>query len=179
MKIYTRSGDKGNTSLFDESRVPKDSARVESYGTLDELNSQLGMARSMLKNKEIAETIKKIQRELFNVAGELATPNSEDFPEKIEQENIEELEEVIDGLLDKMNKEQLSKFIIPGSNRCSAALHVARTICRRAERRIISLAREEEIREEVLKYVNRLSDVIYSLARYVETELDYVDFKKE
>ncbi len=179
MKIYTRSGDKGNTSLFDNSRVPKDSIRVESYGTLDELNSQLGMARSMLKNNEIAETIKKVQRQLFNVAGELATPNSEDFPERVRPEDIEELEGIIDNLLDKMNKEQLSKFIIPGSNRCSAALHVARTICRRAERRIITLAREEEIREELLKYVNRLSDVIYSLARYVESELDYVDFKKE
>ena len=78
-----------------------------------------------------------------------------------------------------MNKEQLYKFIIPGSNRCSAALHIARTICRRAERRIITLVREEEIREVLLKYVNRLSDVIYSLARYVETELDYVDFKSE
>jgi cob(I)alamin adenosyltransferase len=179
MKIYTRSGDKGNTSLFDNSRVPKDSTRVESYGTLDELNSQLGMARSMLKNKEIAGTIKKIQRQLFNVAGELATPDSDEFPERVEQADIEGLEEIIDGLLEKMNKEQLNKFIIPGSNRCSAALHVARTICRRAERRIISLAREEDIREEVLKYVNRLSDVIYSLARYVESELDYVDFKKE
>src|SRR6056297_293512 len=99
MKIYTRSGDKGNTSLFDNSRVPKDSIRVESYGTLDELNCQLGMARSMLKNKEIAGTIKKIQRQLFNVAGELATPNSEDFPERVKPEDIEELEGIIDNLL--------------------------------------------------------------------------------
>ncbi|HKL12638.1 MAG TPA: cob(I)yrinic acid a,c-diamide adenosyltransferase, partial [Halanaerobiales bacterium] len=147
MKIYTRGGDKGNTSLFDNSRVPKDSARVESYGTLDELNSQLGMARSMLKNNELANTIKNIQRQLFNVAGELATPHSEEFPERVEQKDIEKLEDTIDGYLDKLNKEQLSKFIIPGSNRCSAALHVARTICRRAERRIITLAREEEVRE--------------------------------
>lgn len=177
MKIYTRSGDKGNTSLFDDSRVPKDSARVESYGTLDELNSHLGMARSLVDDEDISEIIKRIQRELFDVAGELATPKGDDFPEKIKQKNIEELEEIIDNLLEKMNKEQLSKFIIPGSNRCSAALHIARTVCRRAERRIITLAREEEIREMLLKYVNRLSDVIYSLARYVETELDYVDFK--
>lgn len=179
MKIYTRSGDKGNTSLFDNSRVPKDSARVESYGTLDELNSHLGMARSLVNDENISEIIKSIQRELFDVAGELATPDGDDFPEKIEQKDIKDLEEIIDNLLEKMNKEQLSKFIIPGSNRCSAALHIARTVCRRAERRIITLAREEEIREVLLKYVNRLSDVIYSLARFVETELNYVNFKTE
>lgn len=178
MKIYTRSGDEGNTSLFDNTRVPKDSARVESYGTLDELNSQLGLARSFIENKEISDIIKELQRKLFNVAGELATPNSEDFPERIKQKDIDKLEEIVDNLLDKMNEEQLSKFIIPGSNKCSAVLHVARTICRRAERRIISLKREEEIREDILKYINRLSDVIYSLARFVETELDYVDFEK-
>ena len=91
MKIYTRSGDKGNTSLFDNSRVPKDSARVESYGTLDELNSHLGMARSLLDDQNISEIIKRIQRELFDVAGELATPDGDDFPEKIKQKNIEEL----------------------------------------------------------------------------------------
>lgn len=176
MKIYTRSGDKGNTSLFDNSRVPKDSARVESYGTLDELNSQLGLARTFLENEEISNIIKKLQRKLFNVAGELATPNSEDFPDRIEQEDIDKLEEIVDNLLAEMNEKQLSKFIIPGSNRCSAVLHIARTICRRAERRIITLAREEDIREEILKYINRLSDVIYTLARYVESKLDYVDF---
>jgi len=179
MKIYTRSGDKGKTSLFDNTRVPKDSKRVESYGTLDELNSNLGMARSLIDDKNIRNIIKSIQRDLFDVAGELATPNGEDFPEKIEQKDIERLEKIIDDLLEKMNQEQLSKFIIPGSNRCSAALHISRTVCRRAERRIISLMREEEVREVLLKYVNRLSDVIYSLARFVETDLDYVDFNKE
>ncbi|MCF8009437.1 MAG: cob(I)yrinic acid a,c-diamide adenosyltransferase, partial [Halanaerobiales bacterium] len=127
--------------------------------------------------KKINSTIKMIQRDLFDLAGELATSNQEKFPRKIGQSNIKGLETTIDQLLDEMNEKQLSKFIIPGSNSASAALHIARTVCRRAERRIISLTEEAEIREEILKYINRLSDLIYSMARYIETELDYVEFK--
>lgn len=178
MKIYTKGGDKGMTSLFDNKRVAKNSTRVESYGTVDELNSHLGLARTLIKDKKISSTIKMIQRELFDLAGELATSDQEKFSEKIDQSNIEGLETTIDELLDEMNQKQLSKFIIPGSNSASAALHIARTVCRRAERRIISLADEEEIREDILKYINRLSDLIYSMARYIETELDYVEFNE-
>lgn len=179
MKIYTKTGDKGTTSLFDNNRVDKDSIRVESYGTIDELNSTLGFARNFIEDEEIQEIIFNIQRELFDVAGELATKDREQFPEKIEESHIEKLEEIIDNYLDKMTEEEKSKFIVPGSNKGSSALHMARTICRRAERRITTLSREEKINPVLQKYVNRLSDVIYTLARYTETNLDYVDFDKE
>lgn len=178
MKIYTKTGDKGQTSLYDNTRIDKDSVRVESYGTIDELNSSLGFARNFIQNEKINEIIFQIQRSLFDVAGELATKNKEKFPEKINAEHVKDLENIIDEYLSKMNKEQQFKFIIPGSNKGSAALHVSRTICRRAERRIISLSRNEDVSEILLKYVNRLSDVIYTLARYLETSLTYVDFKK-
>ena len=179
MQIYTKTGDKGNTSLFDNTRVGKDSIRVESYCTIDELNSSLGFAKNFIDNEKIKDTITCIQRNLFNVAGELATVDREDFPEKIQEEDIKELEDIIDNYLEKMTKKEQSKFIIPGSSRGSAALHMSRTICRRAERRITALAREEDISPILQKYVNRLSDVIYTLARYSETKLDYVDFKKD
>lgn len=179
MKIYTKTGDKGKTSLYDNTRVDKDSIRVESYGTIDELNSSLGFARNFIDDEKINEIILKVQRELFDVAGELATKDSEKFPEKIDEKNIIELENIIDDYLSKMNKKEQFKFIIPGSNKGSAALHVSRTICRRAERRIVTLSRNDEVSPLVIKYVNRLSDVIYTLARYLETTLSYVDLKKD
>jgi len=178
MKIYTKTGDKGKTSLYDNTRVDKDDIRVESYGTIDELNSYLGLARNFVEDKELVDIILKIQRELFDVAGELATKDKDKFPEKLDEDNIKYLESIIDKYLEKMNKEQQFKFIIPGSNKASATLHVGRTICRRAERRIITLTRDEDIREVVLKYVNRLSDVLYTMARYLESDLIYVDFNK-
>jgi len=177
MEIYTGTGDRGRTSLFDESRVAKDSARVESYGTVDELNSVLGFVRSGLENEEIAELIFSVQRELFDLAGELAAPAGEDFPEKIEEEHIERLEEKIDSYLEMMSEEDKGSFIVPGSSEASARLHMARTICRRAERRIVTLSRETEIRAVLLQYINRLSDLLYTLARYLEADLDYVDFE--
>lgn len=178
MKIYTKTGDKGKTSLYDNTRVYKDSIRIESYGTIDELNSSLGFAKNFIENEKINEIILQIQRSLFNVAGELATKKKGNFPEKINDENVKELEKIIDEYLSKMNENQKSKFIIPGSNKSSAALHLSRTICRRAERRIITLSRTEEVSSILIKYVNRLSDVIYTLARYLEVNLAYVDFKK-
>lgn len=178
MKIYTKTGDKGQTSLYDNTRVDKDDIRVESYGTIDELNSHLGLSRNFIEDKKIINIILRIQRELFDVAGELATMDKNKFPEKLNEDNIKYLENVIDEYLEKINKDQQFKFIIPGSNKQSASLHVSRTICRRAERRIITLSRTEEIRDLLIKYVNRLSDVIYTLARYLETDLIYVDFNK-
>ncbi|RCW44104.1 MULTISPECIES: cob(I)yrinic acid a,c-diamide adenosyltransferase [unclassified Halanaerobium] len=179
MKIYTKTGDKGKTSLFDNSRVNKDSPRVESYGTVDELNSSLGFAKNFVDDKEIVELIKNIQRKLFNAAGQLATPNYESFPDKIDEKDIKELEEKIDYYLEQMNKKERSMFIIPGSTKGSGALHMSRTICRRAERRITTLAAKEEISLLVQKYINRLSDLLYVLARYLEGALNYVEFKKE
>jgi len=179
VKVYTRTGDQGKTSLYDGTRVPKNSARVESYGTVDELNSQLGFARNILDDDRAARIIFRVQRELFDVAGELATSDPEEFPEKIGEAEVEQLESDIDSFLDSMNKKEKSRFIVPGSSQASAALHVARTICRRAERRTITLTGEAEIREVILKYLNRLSDLIYTLARYTEVKLDYVEFDRE
>lgn len=178
MKIYTKSGDKGRTSLYDNTRVAKDSLRVESYGTIDELNSSLGFAKNFIEDEKVCNIIRGIQRKLFNLAGELATPDWESFPEKITEEDIEELEEKIDHFLDQMNKKEKSMFIIPGSSKDSAALHQSRTICRRAERRITALSGEADISPDLQKYINRLSDLIYTLARYLEADLDYVEFKK-
>jgi cob(I)alamin adenosyltransferase len=176
MKIYTKTGDKGQTSLYDSTRVDKDSLRVESYGTIDELNSNLGFARNFVEDGDIVEILYNIQRELFDVAGELATKDRERFPEKVQESHVGSLEKIIDTYLEKIDK--IDKFIIPGSNKASAVLHVSRTICRRAERRILTLSRHEEVSEVLIKYVNRLSDVIYTLARYLESELKYVEFKK-
>ncbi|MCA0386713.1 MAG: cob(I)yrinic acid a,c-diamide adenosyltransferase [Firmicutes bacterium] len=178
LRIYTRTGDSGETSLYDGARVPKDSIRVESYGTIDELGSSIGLARQYSTNAEITEILLKIQRSLFNVAGELATTIGEQFPEKVTDDDVKWLEEVIDHFLDLMNRDEVFQFIIPGSNLFSASLHVSRTICRRAERRILTLHEEEQIRPTLMKYVNRLSDALYAMARYSETELIRVTFKK-
>ena len=176
MKIYTKTGDKGQTSLYDGTRVDKDSLRVDCYGTVDELNSTLGLARNFIEDEEIVKKIYEIQRELFNVAGELATSDGEKFPQRVTEDKITDLEVFIDTLLGRMPK--VDQFIIPGSNKGSAALHVARTVCRRAERRIITLSRHEAISSLLMKYVNRLSDTIYAIARYLETELILVNFQK-
>ncbi|GAB6108523.1 cob(I)yrinic acid a,c-diamide adenosyltransferase [Fusibacter bizertensis] len=178
LKIYTRTGDSGETSLYDGARVPKDSVRVESYGTVDELNSMLGLARQYTSDTEITAILLKMQRSLFNVAGELATTVGENFPEKVTAIDVKWLEDTIDHYLDLMDRNEIFQFIIPGSNLLSANLHVARTICRRAERRILSLNEESQVRPELMKYINRLSDTLYAIARYSETELLKVEFKK-
>ena len=179
MKIYTKSGDKGKTSLYDNTRVAKDSLRVESYGTIDELNSSIGFAKNFIEEEEVYDILRSVQRKLFNLAGELASPDWKSFPEKITESDIDFLENKIDYYLAQMNKKEKSMFIIPGSSKSSGALHQARTICRRAERRITSLAAEADISSELQKYINRLSDLLYTLARYSEAELDYVEFKKQ
>lgn len=178
MKIYTKTGDEGKTSLYDSNRIDKDSIRVEAYGTIDELNSYLGLARSFCEDEEIKFILFNIQRKLFDIAGELATMDAQKFPERIDENQVIKLEEIIDNYLLKMNKDEAFKFIIPGSNKSSATLHVARTICRRAERRILTLSKTDKISSLLIKYINRLSDVIYTLARFLETKLDYVEFKK-
>jgi cob(I)alamin adenosyltransferase len=173
LKIYTKTGDKGQTGLYDGTRVDKDSLRVESYGTIDELSSSLGFARNFVEDPEIVTIIFKLQRDLFDVAGELATLNKEKIPKSIKEEDVQYLENIIDHYMEKIPK--VDKFIIPGSNKASAALHVSRTICRRAERRLLTLSRHENINPSLLKYINRLSDCIYSMARFIETDLIYVN----
>lgn len=179
LKIYTKTGDKGQTSLYDQTRIDKDDVRVESYGTIDELNAALGLAKGFVKDDEIYGLIEKVQRSLFNVAGELAMLDGSGFPERIAEGDVAFLESVIDDLLDRIGRDQPFRFILPGSNLGSGALHVARTVCRRAERRIISLSRENEISPVLMKYVNRLADFIYTLARYLEENPTFVIFNTE
>lgn len=179
MKIYTKTGDHGQTSLYDNHRIDKNDIRVESYGTIDELNASLGFAKNFVSDTTIFDAIESIQRQLFNVAGELATLDASKFPERITDVHVTQLESLIDLLLEKMGKDQEFRFILPGSNKESGALHVSRTICRRAERRILTLAKEAEISPPLLKYVNRLADVIYAMARYLEAELTLIYFNKD
>ena len=177
MKVYTKTGDKGSTSLYDGTRVSKDYIRVESYGTIDELNSSLGLAKNYIEEKEVKELVSKLQRSLFDVAGELATNDYTTFKTRVTEEDIKFLESQIDHFTAIMDQENC--FILPGSNLVSAHLHVARTICRRAERRMITLKGEADISDTVMKYVNRLSDTIYSIARFLETDLTYIEFGKK
>lgn len=176
MKIYTKTGDKGQTSLYDGTRIDKDSLRVESYGTVDELNSSIGLAIKFVEDESIKESLKKIQMRLFFVAGQLATIEEGIYKYTIREEDIFSLEKIIDDYIPKIKGED--KFIVPGSSTAAAALHVSRTICRRAERRIITLKRHEEVSDILLKFVNRLSDVLYTYARYLESDLKIMDFEK-
>lgn len=176
MKIYTKTGDKGQTSLYDGTRIDKDSLRVEAYGTIDELNSSIGFAAKFVEDEYINKLLFKIQKRLFFVAGELATVEEGKFNYKIKEEDIEGLEKMIDYFIPKIN--QADAFIVPGTSKASASLHMSRTICRRAERRILSLKKYEEVSDILLKFVNRLSDVLYAFARYLEDERIIMDFKE-
>lgn len=166
MNIYTKTGDKGTTSLFDNVRVSKDDIRVESYGTIDELGSFLGLAKNYVEDEEMYKTIQEIQNKLFTVATNLATEDRAKVKYHIVEKDIEDLEKVVDLYMGRLNNP--TGFIVPGSGKASGHLHVARTICRRAERRIITLTSLADIDPLVLKYVNRLSDAIYAMGRYLE-----------
>ena len=168
MKIYTKTGDKGETGLFGGGRVSKSHPRVEAYGDIDELNAVLGLARSIEMMPRIDEVLAPVQRDLFSLGALLATPNPDKVRQQLEKARIDdaritELEHAIDD--GETELEPLTAFILPGGTPKSAALHVARTVCRRAERKVISLGNEVEIPPIVVKYLNRLSDLLFVLAR--------------
>ena len=175
MNIYTKTGDKGTTSLFDNKRVSKDDIRVESYGTVDELVSFLGLAKNYMDDKEIYGIIQEIQNKLFTVATNLATEDKTKVKHHIVEEDIDRLENIVDEYMGRLNNP--TGFIVPGSGKKSGYLHVCRTICRRAVRRIITLAANSEVDPKVMKYMNRLSDVLYALARYLEEEEVKVEYR--
>lgn len=166
--IYTRTGDKGTTALVGGSRVEKDSLKVEAYGTIDEVISNMGAACSFIQEEELKAEITEIQKKLFVLGAELASDENgmKYLKELINQSDIDALEKVIDKYMEKVGP--FKGFVTPGKNTQSAILHVARTVARRAERVIITLSREDKIREEIRKYVNRLSDALYAMARYEE-----------
>ena len=168
MNIYTKTGDKGQTSLYDGSRIDKDSIRVDSYGTIDELNSYIGLCMHYV-SEDIKKELFDIQRDLFYIGAELATKNTDKLNKVVIEEDIINLEHIIDKYMGK--SKGLDSFILPGTSLASAHLHIARTICRRAERIIISLNKVENINPLLIKYINRLSDTLYAIARYSEEKL--------
>lgn len=174
MSISTKKGDKGETSLWSGERVSKDNIRVESYGTIDELNSHLGEAKHFVKSVKIKKIIIDIQNDLFKVAGSLASKDKT-YLNPINNEDVQKLNDLVNELETKMN---LKGFVIPGNTLSSAKIDICRTISRRAERRIISLSNNEKIDIELKKYINRLSDVLFLLARYEEFILDKIIYKK-
>ena len=168
MKIYTKTGDKGETGLFGGGRVSKSHPRVEAYGDIDELNAVIGLARSIEMMPRIDEVLAPVQRDLFSLGALLATPNHDKVKQQLEKARIDdtrisELERAIDD--GEAELEPLTAFILPGGTPKSAALHVARTVCRRAERKVISLGSEVDVPPVVVKYLNRLSDLLFVLAR--------------
>jgi len=166
LKIYTKTGDDGSTGLFGGGRVPKDALRIESYGTVDELNSVLGVAACYVKDKKISEVIHYLQNDLFNLGADLATPYDvkNDYIGRVSSKDVDVLEKWIDQL--DIDLPELTNFILPGGSPAASYLHLARNVCRRAERLTVSLSREENIGPTILTYLNRLSDLLFVLARY-------------
>jgi cob(I)alamin adenosyltransferase len=175
MKIYTKTGDQGETGLFGNIRVAKDDLRIQTYGTIDELNASLGLALAdfapdwRLKAYTLASMVLRVQGELFQLGAELATPQGKKVPTQLlGASHIEQLEQEIDEM--EADLEPLKNFILPGGARISALLHLSRTISRRAEREIVSLNRAEPVRAEALSYMNRLSDHLFVLARLMNAK---------
>ena len=183
-RVYTRTGDKGETALVGGRRVPKDSPRIEAYGTIDELNAVIGLARVFnaeqkrpgKRHRWLDEVLRRIQNELFDLGSELATPADAAYEGmfRVGPDQVTALER----LMDECQKEltPLKSFILPGGGPVGGFLHQARTVCRRAERRVLELARVEDIGEWPLKYVNRLSDLLFVLSRWVGKHLGETEY---
>jgi len=173
-RVYTRSGDTGDTGLVGGKRVPKDAWRIEAYGTIDELNASVGLARVFnaeaavaLARDRLEDILKRIQNELFDLGSELATPPDAayDGMYRVGDAEVKALEQLIDEC--QQDLEPLNSFILPGGGRVSAFLHQSRTVCRRAERIVLRLSREENVGPWPLRYLNRLSDLFFVLSRWI------------
>ena len=162
--LYTRRGDKGETSLYGPARVSKDSPRVEAYGTVDELNSYLGVVVTACGNRSVSASLKRVQRLLFAAGADLATEKSGRRAVRITKADTKAIEDMTDQLLAKLPL--LTRFILPAGSELAARLHFARAICRRAERRVVALSKSEEINPELIPFFNRLSSLLFNLARY-------------
>jgi len=158
-KIYTKTGDDGTTGLGDGTRVAKDSARVAAYGTVDELNSAIGLVLAQEIPAAIRETLTQVQHELFDLGGELCIPGMV----MINEADVERLERSLDSFNEDLPP--LKDFILPGGGIAAACAHVARTVCRRAEREVVTLSKQEPVRPEAIRFLNRLSDLMFVLAR--------------
>lgn len=168
MKIYTRTGDRGDTGLFGGGRVPKDHARVAAYGDVDELNSTIGAARAAIPGASFDALLEAIQRDLFAIGGHLATPDPEKVRAALAKAELSESRiQVMEDAIDAADAElpPLRAFVLPGGGAGAAALHIARTVCRRAERSVVGLARDTDVPPLFITYLNRLSDLLFTLAR--------------
>lgn len=181
-RVYTKTGDRGETSLVDGSRVGKDSLRVAAFGDVDELNSVLGLTRAWNEEPEIDAILELLQNDLFTVGADLATPMGMAVP-RVDDERVKKLEGLIDQLLEEL--EPLKEFILPSGTQVGAGLHLARSVARRAERLVVSLGRNEETNPAALIYLNRLSDLLFVMARVAnkragvtETAADFSARKK-
>ncbi|HSE95142.1 MAG TPA: cob(I)yrinic acid a,c-diamide adenosyltransferase [Methylomirabilota bacterium] len=178
-RVYTRTGDAGETGLVGGKRVPKDAPRIEAYGTIDELNAVVGVARVFNEerlgegesHRWLDEILRRIQNQLFDLGSELATPDEAVYEGmyRVGEAEVKELEQVIDRCQTELTP--LRSFILPGGGRIGAHLHQARTVCRRAEREILRLSRAEPVSAWPLRYVNRLSDLLFVLSRWVAKRL--------
>jgi cob(I)alamin adenosyltransferase len=165
-KVYTRGGDRGETSLGGGGRVPKSAPRIEAFGTVDELNSQIGLAIAAGLDREIADLLTAAQNDLFHLGSDLCFPEDDKVERpvpRIEERHVHALEAAIDRMTAELGP--LANFILPGGSTAAAQLHVARTVCRRAEREVVRLAAEERIGEWTVPYLNRLSDALFVMAR--------------
>ena len=168
-KIYTRTGDDGTTGLGDGSRINKDSLRVEAMGDIDELNSVIGIMLTEPVPEHLLGLLTQIQHDLFNVGGEICIPGYV----ILQQTRIDDLEEAIDTLNDEL--EPLKEFILPGGSKAAAYCHLARTVCRRAERKLVELHRNETVTDISLQYLNRLSDLLFVMCRTINKEAGVLD----
>jgi len=171
MKIYTRTGDDGTTGLYGKKRLAKHHIRIESYGTVDELNSWIGLLADESSNSEISQFLRKVQVQLFNIGSHLAS--DKDVAYKLPEIKIGLIQE-LESTIDTMNEvlEPLKTFILPGGHQRISHCHIARTVCRRAERRVVALAEEEEVDNHIVKVLNRLSDYLFVLSRFMAHELN-------
>jgi len=181
MKIYTKGGDTGETGLFGGERVSKDSLRIESYGTVDELNSFIGLAILEILDKETKSLLYKIQNQLFTLGSDLAAPDTERNKRYNIPRVTEEFYIFLESEIDKFESrnEELKNFILPGGSKSAALLHICRTICRRGERNIVSLSKTDDINKSIIIYLNRLSDLFFVLARHENKINNTPDIKWE
>lgn len=173
MKIYTRGGDLGETSLLGGARVRKDHERIEAYGTIDELNSFIGVARASWPDGSIDSELHAIQSDLFEIGARLAAPNAEDRFPGVDASRIEELETAIDAM--ESDLAPLTSFVLPGGSPASGHLHVARTVARRAERLVVGLHDASALGEVTVRYLNRLSDYLFVAARFANASAGVAD----
>ncbi len=175
-KIYTKTGDAGETSLFGGKRLPKNDDRIDAYGTIDELNSFIGWLRDSVEKEELKNNLKEIQDRLFTIGSNLASDPSKNMitPDVIEAD-VEFLEQQIDAMEEQLTP--LKHFVLPGGHSSVSICHVCRTVCRRAERCIISLSQSEKVEEIIIRYVNRLSDYFFVLGRKISQDVGAEEVK--